>query len=157
MRSSLFYRGDTEKLLPSEVSLRGSCSQLSVGHQPLAAKRANGILGCKNHSISICSNLVIILLCSVLVGAVCNLRKIRRFLNASRGGQVSWWTGWKPVLWGAAEHSGFVWFEEESEGWPHCPLWLPEKETWRVRCWTLLPAASKNDAWEWFKTSPAEV
>lgn len=37
-----------KKLLPSEASPRGSCSQLGAGHQPLAAKRANVILGCKN-------------------------------------------------------------------------------------------------------------
>lgn len=54
--------------------------------------------------------------------------KVLRYSDASRGKQQSWWKGWRNVLWGAVQDSGFVQFgEKEDEEWPHCSLQLPEE------------------------------
>lgn len=54
-------------------------------------------------------------------------RKVLRSLKTRRGGQQSWWQGWRhDVLWGMPGGIGLP-GEEEGEGWPHCSLQCSER------------------------------
>lgn len=131
-----FFRGATTgKLQPAQCGTSAPGCQEGMRHPGLQESQQQHLLQTGDYP--------------VLVSAGCSLRRMWRFLKASRGGQVSW----KPVLCRGAEHSGFVLVWRGG-------VWRVTSDlegTWRWLLWTLLPGAQWQDAWEWLKTSPAKV